>query len=103
MLRLRDCVEIVSVGLMPDQITVDLQQFQILVKGRARDSGGVFGCLRGKLQGKAIGIRRKIHVQLQTIRAKLFVDRHPVRILNLQEIAMHHWLMNLNRLLICIS
>ena len=48
-LRLRDCVEVVAVGMMPDQIAVDLKLSQVFVEGRARDSCGVLCRLRGKL------------------------------------------------------
>ena len=46
-LRLRDCVEVIAVGLMPDQIAVDLKLSQVFVEGRARDSCGIFCILRG--------------------------------------------------------
>ena len=102
-LRLRDCVESVAVGMLPDQIAVNLKQPQIFVEGCARDSCGVLCRLRGKLQAKSVSVCRKVQIQLQTVRAKFFVDRHPVRVLDLQEITIHCWLVNLNCLLIWIS
>ena len=102
-LRLRDCIEVIAIGMMPDQIAVDLKLSQVFVEGCARDSCGVFCVLRGQIKCVSIGIRRKIQVQLQTIGAKLLVDRHPILVLNLQEIAIHRWLMDANRLLIRIG
>ena len=99
-LRLRNCVEVVAVGMMPDQIAVDLKLSQVFVEGCARDSCGVLCCLWGKLQIESVSVCRKVQIQLQTVWAKLSVDCHPIRVLNLQEIAMHCGLVNLNCLLI---
>ena len=63
-LRLRNCVEVVAVGMMPDQIAVDLKLSQVFVEGCARNSCGVLCRLRRKLQIKSISIRRKIQIQL---------------------------------------
>ena len=103
MLRLRDCVKVVAVCLMPDQIAMDLKLSQVFVEGCARDSCGVLCRLRGKFQAESISICCKVQIQLQAIWAKFFVSFHPIRVLNLQEIAMHRWLVDLNCLLIWIS
>ena len=96
-------VKIVRVCVSPDQIAIDLQLAHVLIECRAADSGVILCMLGRKFHVETVCIRSKVQIQLKGIRAKLFVDRHPFRIGNLQEIPRYSWLVNTNTFLICIS
>lgn len=58
--RLRNCVEVVAIGMMPDQIAVNFKLSHVFVEGCACDSCGVFRILRGQIECVSISIRCKV-------------------------------------------